>query len=217
MKKEHWLYVVIAILVIWIIASYVGKPNTSLAPTGSENEYGETTTSTPQVSGAVNTGNVSNVTNDDFSVTNIMGVPVATEPASGAVVSSPALVGTVGAPAGPNKGVLTASVVSSNEIVVNNQPASNMAQIAKVAMAQNGWVAVRVDMGGVPGNIWGAQRFDVGAYAGGQVELVHSLVAGNIYYAVICVDNGDKVFDHNVDLPVVGADGKPVMVKFVAN
>src|SRR3989344_2756288 len=173
MKKEHWLYVVIAILAIWIIASYVKKPGSDTKETEVVGE------------GGVSTGVVADVN-------------------------------LVGTPAGPNKGTLTANTATTNEIVVNNQAASDMVQIAKVAMAQNGWVVIHTDLEGKPANIWGAQRFDVGAYSGGQVELLHSMIAGNTYYAMIHSDNGDKVFDRTTDTPVAGADGQMVMVKFVA-
>ncbi|HEY4482908.1 MAG TPA: hypothetical protein VI953_01915 [Candidatus Paceibacterota bacterium] len=208
MKKEHWLYVVIAILAIWIIASYVKKPSsndvtddTTLSGEEGAGDYNDTATN-----GVSNTMPVPGTDTKETEVVGEGGV-------STGVVADVNLVGT---PAGPNKGTLTANTATTNEIVVNNQAASDMVQIAKVAMAQNGWVVIHTDLEGKPANIWGAQRFDVGAYSGGQVELLHSMIAGNTYYAMIHSDNGDKVFDRTTDTPVAGADGQMVMVKFVA-
>ena len=208
MKKEHWLYVVIAILAIWIIASYVGKPSTDVTDdttlSGEEGagDYDDTATN-----GVSNTMPVPGTETKETKV-------IEEEDASISVVANASL---VGAPAGPNKGTLTANTATTNEIVVNNQTASDMVQIAKVAMAQNGWVVIHTDLEGKPANIWGAQRFDVGTYSGGQVELLHSMIADNTYYAMIHSDNGDKMFDRTVDLAATGADGQVVMVKFVAN
>src|SRR3989344_4114940 len=208
MKKEHWLYVVIAILAIWIIASYVKKPSTNDTTDVSD----DTTLSGEEGAGEYNdtaSDTSGNSSNSDSAPNNAVNSSESTNPGTSVSVG-------VGASAGPNKGTLTANTDTTNEIVVNNQAASDMVQIAKVAMAQNGWVVIHTDLEGKPANIWGAQRFDVGAYSGGQVELLHSMIAGNTYYTMIHSDNGDKVFDRTVDVPVMGADGQSVMVKFIA-
>ena len=47
-----------------------------------------------------------------------------------------------------------------------------------------------------------------------SVELLRNTEEGGTYYAVIYVDDGDKKFDHKIDLLATTADGNPVMDVF---
>jgi len=80
----------------------------------------------------------------------------------------------------------------------------------------NGWVVIHESSNGAPGNILGAQRFDAGAYSGGSVELLRDTLAGQTYFAMLHLDNNDKSFDHNTDLPVLDDTERIVMTSFNA-
>ena len=175
MKKEHWLYIIIAVLVIWIIASYATAPKTEAPVTDEE--------------GAT----ISEITTD------IEANLINNQLAMSGNVESVAVVGTI---AGPNKGVVTNVAPTDSKIVTSNQVAGGMVKIDSVSLTFNGWVVVNEsDASGNPGSILGAQRFDMGAYSGGQVELLRPTVTGGKYLIMLHQDNGDKIFDHKLDMP----------------
>jgi len=120
--------------------------------------------------------------------------------------------------AGPNKGtVIDPADLPDYSVEVSNQAAGSSVTLATVSMAANGWVVIHEDMDGAPGNILGAQRFDAGAYEGGRVELLRSTVSGGRYYAMLHLDDGDKSFDHKLDLAIRdGAGNLVVMMDFIA-
>jgi len=193
MKKEQWLYVVIAILAIWIIASYVSAPKSSTVPEG--NNYG---------------------TNGTEQTNPVSAIPSSSETQQASVINAGVNINAqVGNEAGPNKGILTASVASNNKVIVSDQLAGNMVKIESVSLTFDGWVAVHEDINGQPGNILGAQRFDAGSYSGGQVELARASVTGGKYYVMLHTDDGDKMFDHKLDLPFM-ENGLAVMITFIA-
>jgi hypothetical protein len=193
MKKEHWLYLVIAILAVWLIASYMQEPEDS-------------TTSPSDDSGLnINEGDEGDSGVDDSP----SGADSESEPApvSGASESSPA---------GPNKGVMVSTSVPVVAMVsVQDQSAGDMVAIGRVDMTVDGWVVIHEDRDGAPGNILGAQRFDAGSYSGGQVELLRGTVAGGKYYVMLHADDGDKMFDHKLDMPITSGD-KGITATFVA-
>lgn len=200
MKKEHWLYVAIAILAIWIIASYMSKGSNN------SNNYNDTGSTTSQTSAVVNT------TNGSGSATE---VPVVTSdsanPAVGVSVSTNANVPSIITPMSVSTGN-----ADTNSVSVSNQSAGSMVALGNVSMTQNGWVVVHeADASGNPGWILGAQRFDAGTYTSGQVELLRGTVSSKTYFVMIHNDNGDKMFDFHTDTPVT-TDGTAVMTSFVA-
>ena len=187
MKKENWFYIVIALIAIWIIASYATRPTKTLDESDTNADTGTST--------SVGT-NISNI--------------------SGTVTMNPVTVaGVVGMEAGPNKGVLTSTSVAENKLVVTDQLAGGMVKIDSVSLTFNGWVVVRDTLASDPGWAMGAQRFDAGAYSGGQVELLRETMAGTKYYVSLYTDNGDRMFDHSVDLPFE-SNGQGVVATFIA-
>ncbi len=118
---------------------------------------------------------------------------------------------------GPNKGVrMETSELNPNDISVFTQTAGFRVVISEVAFEQAGWVVIHEDQAGSPGNILGAQRFDAGAYSGGAVDLLRGSISGGTYYAMLHQDDGDKVFNHKLDLPILDENERIVMVSFVA-
>ncbi len=203
MKKEHWLYVVIAVLVLWIIVSYMSAPKAG-APTNS------------------NTTDTSSINLDSKSDTSVV-IPakgnVGTESGvtgSSEVVSKPNTGLTSGMSAGPNRGVfIEAGIPASASITAQDQAEGSMVTIAEVKLTVSGWVVVREELNGQMGNVLGAQRFDAGSYAGGQVELARGMVAGARYYALVYADDGDRMFDHKLDQAYL-QNGALVMSAFKA-
>jgi hypothetical protein len=179
MKKEHWLYLVIAILAIWIIASYMSE---SKEDVDSDEKA---------------------VAGEESNLKDI-GMPVPGAEGEGVVET----VVEAGAPAGENKGVIVSATIPSKALInVVDQKPGIMVSIGSVDMPADGWVVVHEDRNGTPGNILGAQRFDAGSYAGGQIELLRTTLIGGQYYVMLHADDGDKLFDHKLDLPLAPTAG----------
>ena len=193
MKKEYWLYLVIAILVVWIIASYIKGPD----------DVEDTNKLIDE-----------ELASEEKDLSEI-GMPVLGLEGEGVVETVVEGVPAINAPAGENKGnIASVGIPNVAKVVVTDQSAGNMVAIGAVDMPVNGWVVVHEDRAGVPGNILGAQRFDAGSYVGGQVELMRGTVSGGRYYVMIHADDGDKQFDHKLDMPLVS--GGVTMTTFVA-
>ncbi|HEY9584460.1 MAG TPA: hypothetical protein VJI33_02700 [Candidatus Paceibacterota bacterium] len=104
--------------------------------------------------------------------------------------------------------------VPANILNVVDQAAGLQVNIEKANVPKSVWVAIHEDNGaGAPGNILGAQLFDVGMTSG-AVQLLRATESGKIYYAMIHDDNGDRAFLPKMDVPVVDAEGKPIMFTF---
>lgn len=108
----------------------------------------------------------------------------------------------------------TAFTESSNSVTAPNQPAGYRAILGAVTIAKDGWVVIHEDADGVPGNVLGAQRFSAGTYENSVVELLRNTTEGNIYYAMIHTDDGDKMFDFGKDTPAQNNQGAPIMTIF---
>lgn len=110
---------------------------------------------------------------------------------------------------------LSAENEEDNLLMVADQSAGNRVTVAKISLADAGWVVIHEGRAGKPGNILGALRVDPGAHSGLVVELLRETVGGQAYYAMLHSDNGDKKFDHAVDLPMSGESGSALMQKFM--
>ena len=123
-------------------------------------------------------------------------------------------------PADVTSGVspLAAGALISGEhaIAVSDQAPGMRVNISFVTLAEHGWVAIHDDVGGRPGPILGAQRFDAGQNQSGAVELLRGTEEGRVYYAMLHRDDGDRQFDHTKDLPVTDGQGNVVLMRFVA-
>lgn len=100
---------------------------------------------------------------------------------------------------------------SGASVTVADQTAGNTVMVTSAALPQRGWVAIR------DGNDWtlGAERIEAGT-SSTTVTLLRNTVAGKAYKAVLYLDNGNGAFDLHGDTLVVGADGMPVSVSFLA-
>ncbi|MCK5096033.1 MAG: hypothetical protein KAR24_01620 [Candidatus Pacebacteria bacterium] len=98
-------------------------------------------------------------------------------------------------------------------ISVIDQEAGNIVHVSQAVLENEAWVAIREDRDGQLGNILGAYRYPAGTNSG-SVELLRGTEKGNIYYAVIYIDDGDKDFDFKKDT-IVEENGKVLAAKFL--
>ncbi len=100
-----------------------------------------------------------------------------------------------------------------NRILVSDQYPGNVVFISSVQLANPGWVEIHKDNNGTPGAIIGSQYFEKGTF-NGKITLTENTVDGQLYYAMIHSDDGDKKFDGTKDLPLKDAQGNVVMKPF---
>ena len=100
-----------------------------------------------------------------------------------------------------------------NRVVVTDQFPGNIVYLSSVQLTKPGFVAVYDDNNGTPGEIIGTQYFDAGINPG-RVTLTRSTVDGEVYYAILHTDNGDKVFNATQDVQLINAAGNPIMMIF---
>ena len=101
-----------------------------------------------------------------------------------------------------------------NAIEVDDQKVGSTVSIKSVKFENPGWVAIHDDVDGKPGNILGAAWFPKGQNSG-MVELLRNTEQGKTYFAMLHHDDGDKKFDHKIDMPLTDASGTIIMVKFM--
>lgn len=99
-------------------------------------------------------------------------------------------------------------------IVVNEQSPGKTVVISQVALLKPGWVAIRDNVNGKPGNILGAKLFDKGKHSG-IVELLRPMVIGKKYFAELRSDDGNyKNFDAQKDVAIKDAKGNTIIATF---
>ncbi|MCK5027314.1 MAG: hypothetical protein KAS07_02770 [Candidatus Pacebacteria bacterium] len=96
---------------------------------------------------------------------------------------------------------------------VIDQSAGNVVHVSQVVLEQESWVAIREDNNGGLGNILGAYRYSTGTHTG-SVELLRGTESDVMYYAVVYIDDGDKIFDHKKDTLLTDEGGKIFATKF---
>ncbi len=110
---------------------------------------------------------------------------------------------------------ISASVaIGMNTVSANDQPAGSIVAVT-VKAGKDIWVAVHEDTGGKPGSILGAQLFTKGTHTG-TVDLLRPMMAGRKYYAMLHADDGDHVFDHAKDMPLIASTGGVITDTFTA-
>jgi hypothetical protein len=137
-----------------------------------------------------------NATSTDTTIGTEAGVAVAADSAS---------------PAAP--GVVNPTSSASGETVtVNDQKAGASVMVADLTLRKPSWIVIRDTKGWALGAAW--------FYSSGKdlsIDLLRNTVAGEVYQAVIYIDDGNKKFElHGADTLVSDSQGAPVSSTFTA-
>ncbi|MEX0931810.1 MAG: hypothetical protein WDZ88_03620 [Candidatus Paceibacterota bacterium] len=115
----------------------------------------------------------------------------------------------------PEKENNNSEVVSSsgNRITITDQPPGSIVFISSATFAEGGFVVIYTNENGSLGKNIGAKYFRDGT-GPGDIELSEPLFLGSEYFAVMHRDNGNRVFDSEVDSAYSQEDGSVISVKF---
>ena len=111
-------------------------------------------------------------------------------------------------------------LAEKNNITIDDQLFGNTVEVNSLDLSKDSWVAIHEDSDGKPGNIIGAGWFPMGV-SSGIIELQRATVDGGTYYAMLHSDNqprgedGHKVFDSKIDVPMTNEASELIMVKFM--
>ncbi len=141
----------------------------------------------------------------DISAEEILGT--STEPVADGEEEVEILLGT------PVDATINNGSVDGYSLSVIDQSSGNVVHVSQAVLAQEAWVAIREDMNGGLGNILGAHWYPTGTHTG-SVELLRGTGSGSTYYAVVYVDDGDKIFDHKKDVLLTDKKGQIFATKF---
>lgn len=119
---------------------------------------------------------------------------------------------------GTTGGTEPANIVSASDQVIAGD---NLVRLDRVKLAQNGYVVIRMDNGGTPGDtVVGYNRYSAGDYPSVSFTIDGSLLStgANALWAVLHTDAGtDSVFEFpGADIPLTNTDGTPVADSFIA-
>ncbi len=103
-----------------------------------------------------------------------------------------------------------------NRLVVSDQYPGNVVFINSAQLANGGWVEIHKDNNGTPGAIIGGVYAEKGI-GPVRITLTEKTVEGQLYYAMIHSDDGDKKFDALKDLPMKDSKGNIIMKTFRAS
>ena len=106
----------------------------------------------------------------------------------------------------------TASSTQLASVKVGDQFPGSVVFISDVQLPNGGWVVIKKDNSGQPGNIVGAGYFGQTVKVG-EVA-VSNTIEGEQYFAVLYDDNGDSRFTLGGDRPILGSDSQPIMTNF---
>lgn len=96
---------------------------------------------------------------------------------------------------------------------VIDQSAGGVVYISQLVFVEESWIAIREDNNGDLGNILGARRYPAGTHTG-AVELLRNTESGQTYYAVVYIDDGDKIFNHKKDVLLTDEAGSATAAIF---
>ena len=103
----------------------------------------------------------------------------------------------------------------TDRIVISDQFPGNIVYISTVELKKDGFVVIHKGVGGKPGAVIGSEYFTAGNQPG-SINLTEKTVDGATYYAMLHMDDGDKIFDPTKDLEVKDDLGNAVMKTFKA-
>jgi len=88
--------------------------------------------------------------------------------------------------------------------------------IGYAVFGKSGFITIREDNGGMPGNIIGVSELVNGRVDALTIKTKSALQADQVYYAELVNDNGDGIFEETVDLSVNDKDQSVVLMSFLA-
>lgn len=97
---------------------------------------------------------------------------------------------------------------AANGLVVLDQPAGAVVQIANISAKEIIWIAVREEKDGKVGNILGAQKVFVGENQKTTIDLLRPTVPGGAYRVVLYRDTGSPAFNYREDVLIEGVEGR---------
>ena len=107
--------------------------------------------------------------------------------------------------------IKNAEIAGGETVTVNDQSAGASVSVEQVTLKRPSWIAIKDTKDWVLGAAWFS--------ASGEnlsVPLLRATQPGDVYQAVIFVDNGDTKFDRHIDTLLVSAEGAPVSSTFRA-
>lgn len=189
------------VILVFVVIALVGAARSSIFNKSATPSWTEADNMSSMSSGIETTGRAASSPLTD--------TPAASTNSSDAVDTTTAATSSV-TTSSTNSDVSVHSTVSNTTDAlgpVDDQPAGTIVTVKSVTFSAPGWVAVHeVDpVTHKPGTTKGATWLPAGTHANVKVEVVHALVAGKLYFVVLHSDNGDKKYNHVVDLPITSS------------
>ena len=109
--------------------------------------------------------------------------------------------------------------VSEESLSVSEQESGKSVHVSDIDINENRWVVIHEDLDGELGSILGARLFFNQGETEGDVELLNETEAGKSYRAVLYSlgereKEKDRVFNTDIDLPLVDENGETVSFYF---
>jgi len=100
-----------------------------------------------------------------------------------------------------------------NRIVMADQYPGNVAYISSVQLANGGWVVIKNDNAGQPGDVIG-EAYSAAGINPVKVTLSSPMVDGGTYYAILYTGNNATAFDATAEQPLTDSTGAIIMHVF---
>lgn len=105
------------------------------------------------------------------------------------------------------------ALLGENGIYVTDQPSADFITISDVTMRSGGFVVIQDNENGTPQAIVGVSEYMGGSAADLHIRATRPTKSGEVLFAVLYGDDGDKKFDSGRDRPVLEM-GLSVMAQF---
>lgn len=110
----------------------------------------------------------------------------------------------------------TTSTTGVNRIVMADQYPGNVAYLSSVQLENGGWVVIKDDNNGQPGDVIG-ETYSPAGIDPVKVTLTSPMVDGGTYYAILYTGNNPTSFDPTAEQPLTDSTGAIIMQVFHAS
>lgn len=101
-------------------------------------------------------------------------------------------------------------------LIIPEQAGGNEIFIESAVLQSDGYVVIHGEENNEIGEIIGVSEFlSAGTKTNFLMGIDEEVVEDDILFAMIHIDDGDSIFDENLDIPLVDDNGDIVLVKFV--